>query len=150
MDKKWTPWIISAIAIITVILFSGAVFFLTRPSPLPHLTSTPRPSSVPTQKPTPTPSPTRTPLPTKTPFPAGSIWSVTKIINDAYHNEGFSYDVATFTNIETGQTLEAHCAEPQRPSPTLGTHYRLNEVGVLIPIHENIRYPLQRFIVLSH
>jgi hypothetical protein len=83
-------------------------------------------------------------------FVDGSIWRVTHIEELAYHLRGYNYDVATFVNVDTGQTLTAHCMQPKWPSPRIGDTYRLNYGGVLIPTTESSRNPHQRFLFLNY
>jgi hypothetical protein len=92
-----------------------------------------------------TPTPTNL-APTSNPPKANSnIWKVVKIDKLAYTLRGLSYDLATFQNTTTQATLQAHCAEPLRPTPQIGQLYRKNAYGVLIPINEDKSNPLQRF-----
>lgn len=159
MDKKYFPLVVAAV-ISLIFAVAGIYFWFSLiPSFLKtasaQLQAVPLASPAPSPQPlsTPTVTPTQTPLPSPTPTPTlvtGSVWSVTKIENNAYTHDGFVYDVATFTNIETGKTLMAHCAQPQWPSPLLGMQYRLNQVGVLIPVNDKLWPRYQRFIVLSH
>ncbi len=157
MAKKYLPWIfvvVGALLFFAVIWMVFPLFaksfqtsFQPQAVPLASPAASPQPIS------TPTVAPTRTPLPSPTPTPTlipGSVWSVTKIEDQAYSHDGFVYDVGTFTNTKTGQTLKAHCAQPRWDSPPLGTQYRLNQVGVLIPVHDTLQPRYQRFIVLSH
>lgn len=156
MPKKTTLLIVLAV----FLLISGIAclaYFLTRPVaqstrlaaslPTPGLVAALDSTAV--QTPLATLEPTPTPAPTKTPWVTGSIWSVIKIENDTYASAGFVYDVATFKNEVTGQIVTAQCAEPGWPTPPLGTTYRLNEAGVLIPVSENAKNPFQRFLVFD-
>jgi len=87
---------------------------------------------------------------TSTPTTAlpGNIWVVSKIEEAAIHQNGYVYDVATFTNLDRPSvTLRAQCAAPGWPAPAIGQQYVMNDYRVLVPI-EGIDSPLQRFFVL--
>ncbi len=105
-------------------------------------TATPRP----TMTPTPTVTPTPTPVPEK---PAGPIWVVSRIEEGLFHENGFVYDIATFTNLDKPSvTIRARCSAPGWPSPEIGHKFTINEYRVMIPI-EGIQSSLQRFWVLE-
>lgn len=79
----------------------------------------------------------------------GNIWVVTGIEQSVIHQNGFNYDVATFTNLnQPAVTLRAQCSAPGWPSPEIGHQYTINEYLVMSPI-EGIYSPLQRFWVLE-
>lgn len=156
MEKIDNRYILIGIAALLIIIcISGTVFLTTRPAKQSFVPTTRTDQVIPTvvaqtPQPTPTVVTMQTPTPTKRPIIPGSIWAVYQIVYQAHHIENFNYDVATFTNIETGETLTAHCAEPGWPSPPLGTHYRINSAGVLIPLIEDEHRPYQRFILLVY
>lgn len=86
---------------------------------------------------------------TPTPTLPGNIWVVTGIEQSVIHQNGFNYDVATFTNLnQPAVTLRAQCSAPGWPSPEIGHQYTINEYRVMSPI-EGIYSPLQRFWVLE-
>jgi len=78
------------------------------------------------------------------------VYRVSLIEESALQRHGYVYDVATFVNVvDESMVLRAQCAEPSWPSPDIGTRYRLNQWGVLIPEVDNENNNLQRFIVLD-
>lgn len=102
-----------------------------------------------------TPRPTSTPIPTMTPTPmattekvAGPVWVLTRIEVGLFHENGYDYDIATFTNLDKPSvTIRARCSTPGWPTE-IGHQYIVNEYRVMIPI-EGIFSPLQRFWVLE-
>jgi len=152
IDKRY---FVIGLAVLLIVVILSLIFFATRPVRTESTVSVRPAQLVSTQiaqtpQATPTLVATQVVEPAKPPLAAGSIWVVYQIVYQAHHIETFSYDVATFTNIETRETLTAHCAEPSWPSPPLGTKYRLNSIGVLIPLTENANRPYQRFILLEY
>lgn len=151
IDKKYL-WIGSAVLLVLTVLCAG-VFLATRPSQTS--TSARLPQTLlaqATQQLRATPTMVASPAPTssKPPLVTGSSWAVYQIVYLEYESDGYRYDVATFTNLETGETLTANCAEPNWPSPPLGSKYTLNSAGVLIPVTEDVYHPFQRFILLEY
>jgi hypothetical protein len=151
IDKKYI-WITLA-SLLGITILCVAIFLVTRPSKSsavrqtqPLATQSIQRLAQSTQQPTPT---TIVAQVTTAPFVAGSFWAVYQIVYQAYENEGYRYDVATFTNLETGETLTGHCAEPSWPSPPLGSTYKINQAGIFIPVAEDMHHPYQRFILLE-
>ena len=92
-----------------------------------------------------TPSATQTTVPTAISTSAGDIWQVVEISKKAIHENGFDYDVATFSNVGNPAILmKAQCGAPGWPSPKIGQQYVLNDYNVLVP-EQGIGSPLQRF-----
>lgn len=147
-----------------LIILCLTIFLISRPKgPTPReeiqkafeLQSTPAVLGTPTVNPTPvtttiTPEAEATIIVDNVSMPvSGTTWTIYQIVYQAYEKDGYKYDVGTFWNTKTGETLTAHCAEPNWPSPPLGTVYKINEAGVLIPVSENPQNPFQRFIFIK-
>ncbi len=76
-------------------------------------------------------------------------WEVTKIKLLGHEIDGQHYDVATFRNVSTQETVKGYCINRGWETPAIGAEYTLNADGVFVPVRESVDDPLQRFQLIQ-
>lgn len=76
------------------------------------------------------------------------IWKVVRVEEQAYEKDGRRNDVATFTQVDTLQTLRGYCIDPGQPVPDVGAEYMLTGDAIFIPLQQPGVETLQRFSVI--
>jgi hypothetical protein len=79
---------------------------------------------------------------------SGQIWKVTKIKSLGYELDGQHYDLATFTRLDSQDTVKAYCMNRGWDIPEVGTEYLLNAEGIFVPLYEPDTHPIQRFLMI--
>jgi len=77
------------------------------------------------------------------------IWKVTNITSLGYELGDQRYDLATFTRIDSQDTVQGYCINRGWNVPEKGTEYLLTAGGIFVPLYEPEADPYQRFSMIQ-